>query len=314
VMDVVSVGECMVEMFCDGRISDAVQFTRAYGGDVLNTIVAASRLGSDVGFITRVGHDPFASFLLSSWREEGIDLACARLVPGFNGIYFISLLENGKTEFTYYRPGSAASTLSADDIDPGYIQRTKILHTSGITQAISRSAREAALRALQVARESGVTTSFDPNLRLKLTTLDEAKEALAETLPLTDIFLPSCPDETSSLFEGMQLEEIVRFVAAQGVKMVAIKCGAEGCLIASDGHLQRLKLGFSPTVVDTTGAGDAFNGGFLHGIAHGHGPAEAAMIGMAVAALKVRGRGAVHSMPTRAEVAELLSSFGISLA
>ena len=82
----------MVEMFCDGRIKDATLFTKSYGGDTLNTIIAARRLGSTAGFITKVGNDPFADFLLSNWCSEGIDLSQTKLVPGFNGIYFISLM------------------------------------------------------------------------------------------------------------------------------------------------------------------------------------------------------------------------------
>ena len=74
----------------------------AYGGDTLNTIVAARRLGSEAGFITKVGIDPFADFLLSNWRSEGIDLSQTKLVQGFSGIYFISLMENGEREITYF--------------------------------------------------------------------------------------------------------------------------------------------------------------------------------------------------------------------
>ncbi len=312
-MDVVSLGECMVEMFCDGRIKDASLFTKAYGGDTLNTIVAARRLGSTAGFITKVGIDPFADFLLSNWRLEGIDLSQTKLVPGFNGIYFISLMENGEREFTYYRPGSAASTLSPDDLDHKYIASAKILHTSGITQAISSTARDAALAAFKIARGAGVLTSFDPNLRLKLTTLKQAREDLTEILQYTDIFLPSSPDETEPLFPGMDHEQIIDYLVSKGVKHVAIKCGADGCVVASGGKVHRLAPKSEVEVVDATGAGDAFNGGFIHGLVRGLSACDAARIGMVMASLKLAGRGAILSLPTKQDVIAALNDDTIRL-
>ena len=306
-MDVVSLGECMVEMFCDGRIKDANLFTKAYGGDTLNTIVAARRLGSEAGFITKVGIDPFAEFLLSNWRAEGIDLSQTKLVPGFNGIYFISLLLSGEREFTYYRPGSAASTLSPEDLDHDYIAGAKVLHTSGITQAIATTARDAALAAFKIAKKAGVLTSFDPNLRLKLTTLELARENLNEILQYTDIFLPSSPDETAPLFPEMDHVQIIDFVVSKGVKHVAIKCGADGCVVSSGGQIHRLSPEFDVKVVDATGAGDAFNGGFIHGIVRGMSARDAARIGMALASLKMEGRGAILSLPTREQVVAALN-------
>ena len=311
-MDIVSVGECMVEMFCEGPIHKASQFTKAYGGDTLNTVVAASRLGSEVGFITRVGRDPFARFLLSSWEMEGVDLTFAPEVPGFNGIYFISLLDNGETEFTYYRPGSAASQLAPHDIDVSYVRGAKVLHTSGITQAISPTAREAASAAFRIARSEQTLTSLDPNLRLKLTTLREAKANLGELLPLTDIFLPSFEGEAELLFDGMGPERVIEHVMSIGVSHVVVKLGCEGCLVGSSDGIKRIEPCIRVEAVDTTGAGDAFNGGFLHGITHGLNAYEAAKLGMTVAGLKVRGRGAVLSLPGRQEVLEVLEDDPVS--
>jgi len=311
-MDVISLGECMVEMFCDGRIKDASLFTKAYGGDTLNTIVAASRLGSKTGFITKVGIDPFSDFLLSNWRSEGIDLSQTKLVPGFNGIYFISLMEKGEREFTYYRPGSAASTLSPEDLDRDYIASAKVLHTSGITQAISKTAKDAALAAFRIAREAGVMTSFDPNLRLKLTPLDQAKKDLMEILQYTDIFLPSSPDETEPLFPRMSDEAIIEFVMAQGVKFVAIKRGADGCVVASEDDVHTLKPELDFEAIDTTGAGDAFNGAFIHGIARGLSAPDAARLGMTMASLKIVGRGAILSLPTKEKVIAVLGNHTIA--
>lgn len=302
--DIISVGECMVEFFCDGPMARAHSFERAFGGDTMNLLFAAARLGCSCGYITRVGDDPFTDGLVESWRAEGVDLTHAPVVEGFNGIYFISVLEGGEREFTYYRAGSAASRLGPDDIDPDYIASAKIVHSSGITQALSPSCRAAVKRAFEVAREKDVMTSFDPNLRLKLWGLDEAREALAEVLPLVDIILPSAPEETRQLIGIENPEQATGYFHDRGVKIVAVKTGARGCLVSDGESARRIPSHRPPLAVDTTGAGDAFNGGFLAALCQGHDAANAAAVGAVVAGLKVRGRGAVASLPRRDEVRE----------
>ncbi|UCH33122.1 MAG: sugar kinase [Armatimonadota bacterium] len=301
-LDIISIGECMVEFFCDGPMGRARSFQRAFGGDTLNLLVAAARLGCRCGYITRVGDDPFGPGLLEGWRAEKLDLAHAPLAPGFNGIYFISVLEGGEREFTYYRAGSAASHLGPDDVDPDYIATAKIVHASGITQALSPSCRAAVKRAFEVAKQAGIMTSFDPNLRLKLWTLEQAREALAEVLPLVDVILPAAPQETGELIGIEDPEQAAKHFHDNGVATVVIKMGRRGCLVSDGDTMRRIPAHRSPLVVDTTGAGDAFNGGFLAGLCMGHDAMSGAGVGAAMAGLKVRGRGAVASLPRRAEL------------
>ena len=296
-LDLISIGECMVEFHCDGPMARAKSFQRAFGGDTLNLLVAASRLGCACGYVTRVGDDPFGPGLLDGWRAEKIDVTHAPMVTGFNGIYFISLLEGGEREFTYYRAGSAASTLGPDDVDPDFVASTRIVHCSGITQALSPSCRAAVRRVFEIAREAGVMTSFDPNLRVKLWPVEQAREALGEVLPLVDVILPGAPQETGALIGVEEPEQAANYFHERGVKTVVIKMGGKGCLVSDGVAMRRIPAHRSPAVVDTTGAGDAFNGGFLAGLCMGYDPMSAAGIGAAVAGLKVRGRGAVASLP-----------------
>jgi 2-dehydro-3-deoxygluconokinase len=135
----------MVEFWADEPLGSAERLHRAYGGDVLNALVTAARLGSRVGFMTKVGDDPFGPGLLEAWRAEGVDTAHAPLVEGENGVYFISLLADGEREFTYRRTGSAASTLAPDDLGASYLASSRTLLVSGITQAISLGAGAATL-------------------------------------------------------------------------------------------------------------------------------------------------------------------------
>lgn len=302
--DLVTLGECMVELFCDGSISQAEKFFKAIGGDTLNTAVAAARLGSHAGFISKFGDDPFAPFLNQELQRERIDLTCCPTIPGINGLYLIAVGEKGEREFTYYRTGSAASTLTPDNLNLDYIRSARILHSSGISQAISPTCRRAVHKAFQVARAAGVRTSFDPNYRARLWSAQEARSALEEIIPLTDIFLPSAPDETQTLLQTTDPVEIHAWAQARGVPVSILKQGDLGCVVATAGTLKQVDGLHNVRVVDTSGAGDAFNGAFLHGLLHGLEPVEAARLGVVTAGLKVEGRGASRSLPDRRRVAD----------
>ena len=300
--DIIALGECMVELFADEPLATAYTFHRSFGGDTLNLLVAASRLGSSTGYITLVGDDPFAPFFLESWQAEGIDTSQVKRVPGFNGLYFISLMTGGEREFHYYRKGSAASTITPAHLNRASITQARFLHTSGITQAISSSARETVREVVRLARAAGGRVSFDPNYRPALWSREEAREALEEALPFCDILLPSAPLDTEVLMGMADPEECIRELWGRGVATVVVKLGEEGCLVGHEGEVERVPAFKPPVVVDTTGAGDAFGGGFLHGLNTGMTPVEAARLGTIVAGLKVQGRGAVASLPTKEEV------------
>jgi 2-dehydro-3-deoxygluconokinase len=300
-MDIASLGECMIEFFCDGPISEARLFRRSAAGDAMNTIVAASRLGSNCGFITKIGDDAFGSFLLKRLRTEKIDVSHAISAPGgFNGIYFISQLPDGQREFIYYRKGSAASTITPKDLDQTYIQSAKVLHTSGISQAISETALATVEEAIHIAKKHNVRVSFDPNYRPKLWSKEKAIETYERVLPYVDIVFP---DETyGELIDRREPEEILRYFERFRIPIIALKLGKRGTLVEEQGKGAKSYGVLNVKAKDTTGAGDAFNGGFLHAICENLSVEDAALIGTITANLKITGRGAVESLPYRTEV------------
>jgi 2-dehydro-3-deoxygluconokinase len=231
-----------------------------------------------------------------------VDVTCAPLVPGFNGVYFISLLEEGEREFTYYRAGSAPSRITPQDLDPDYLGSARIVHASGISQAISPSARATVLRAFAVARERGAKVSFDANVRPKLWSVEEARAAFEEALPYLDILLLGAPDESRALGLPADPERLIHACWERGVGVVAVKCGAKGAVVGAEGEVHRIAAYSPGAVVDTTGAGDAFGGAFLHGLCAGMDVCAAGRLGVVVAGLKCRGRGAIHSLPRHDEV------------
>lgn len=306
-MDIVSLGESMVEFFCDGPISQATTFQRSIGGDTMNTIIAASRLGSKCGYITRLAEDQFGEYLLNKWKSESIDVSNVKQFSrGFNGIYFISLLPGGQRDFVYYRAGSAASTITPLDLNPDYIASTRILHTSGISQAISKSSLQTVERAIQIARKKKVKVSFDPNYRPGLWDKEQALRAYETILPYVDV---SLADETyGALINRTEPQELLDYFAEFRIAVIAIKLGSKGVLIKERGHNERQYGALDVKVVDTTGAGDAFNGGFLHGLCHDYSVDDSVILGTITAGLKVTGRGAIESLPQGKDVYELLKA------
>jgi 2-dehydro-3-deoxygluconokinase len=289
--DLIGLGECMVELHAKDSLGQAAVLHKAYGGDVINSLVTASRLGCRTAFVSRVGDDPFGQGLLQSWQTEGINTHQAPLVPGENGVYFISVDADGERQFTYRRTGSAASRLTPQDLEPEQIAASRMLLVSGITQAISPSARATTLAAVELARQHGVVVAYDPNYRPKLWQaqggLAAACAAFAEICASVDVFLLSSPADLPVLGKESTLETLA------ATALVAVKLGAEGAVLLQ--HTKRWTIPAAPTttVLDTTGAGDAWNGTFLAGLLQRQSPLEAAQKANRVAAVKLAFRGAI---------------------
>ncbi len=306
-LDIVSLGEPMVE-FCatsTGLLKDVKLFKRGWGGDTSNMVVAAARLGRHCGYVCRIGDDEFGKSFLEMWRRENIDTSHVIVEKGsFTAVYFISIIDGGKHDFTYYRAASAASHLTPDDVDPDYVRRARIFHTSGISQAISTTCRESIFKAVEIARKSKVLFSYDPNIRLKLWPVDVAREVVSYTLEIADIALPSMED--AKITTGCRsYEKAAKAILKKGPKIVALKLGAEGCLVMTEEKAVRVP-GFRVNVTDTTGAGDAFDGAFLAGLIEGLPIEKAAELANATAALKTQGRGAVSPLPSKRNVRKFL--------
>ncbi len=287
----------MVELSCEGDVRYAKSFTKSYGGDTINTAVAARRLGSSAGFLTRIGDDPFAHVLKETLIQEGIDVTGVKSIEGQTGLYFVSVDADAQRKFYYYRKNSTASTLGPEDVNPNLVSEANIVYSSGITLALSESARKAVLKAFKIAKDNGKTTAFDPNFRSTLWKSQEAAlDALNEIIPLVDIILPSCPEDTEKIIGFNKPDQIIDYFLYKGVQMVVVKAGEQGCYLGfknQKAHIPAMNI----KPVDTTGAGDAFNGGFLHGLTSQQSLLDCAKLGNTAAGLKVLNRGSLHVMP-----------------
>jgi len=295
--DLVGLGECMIELRSADPLGSATVFDCGYGGDVLNALVTAARMGGRTGFITRTGADPFGAALVNKWREEGINVDCANLVEGENGVYFISLLPGGEREFTYRRQGSAASCMQAADLDAAYIASASCLLISGITQAISASAQATVLAACEIAHRHGVMVAYDPNYRERLWStrggLKAARDAWRELIPYVDIMLPSYPSDAVLIDQiDLRASDVAREFGNFCME-VAQKCGEDGSGVLLNGTYQSFVPSIAACVIDTTGAGDAWNGAYLLQRLRGMNVSVAAGIANRVAAATLAYRGAI---------------------
>lgn len=311
--EIISLGEPLVEFSAteNGPLAEVTHFQVGTGGDTANFAVAVSRLGGRAGYVTRLGGDPFGDILIRCWEAEGVDHAGTLRDPAAaTGIYFSSR-EGAQHHFTYYRRDSAASRLCPDDLPADYIRQARWLHVSGISQAISPSAARAVEHAVGLAREAGLVVSYDPNLRLKLWSLDRAREMLCTLIERVDVFMPS--HEDARHLTGLEAPEaIVRHYLAMGAPMVVLKLGAEGALLAaaaSGGEgAPRIKhfKGLAVQAVDASGAGDTFDAAFAVAYLEGRPPAECVRFANAAAALVTTGVGTITPIPSRAEVEILM--------
>jgi len=300
-IDIISIGECLIELSTDETLSLAETLHKYYGGDTINTAITAARLGSKVGYITRLGNDHFKDFLLETWQGENLDINYVRLVDGSNGVYFISRLPSGEKQVAYYRKRSAGSTLSVDDIPEEYIERASIVYSTGVTQAISDSARNAVKKAFAVAKEKGCQVAYDPNYRFQMWSANEAKEALEEIIDYVDIILLNYRHDAERIYGISSPDKIIKQFWDMGVTTVAVKTGQEGCSVGYNGEINHLPSCISD-MVDTTGAGDTFNGAFLHGTVAGYTPFEAAKLASITACMQIQGLGAIKSIPQKDQV------------
>lgn len=303
--DFLALGEALLEFNQSDR-DDPRRYLQGFGGDTSNAAIAAARLGARAGYASRVGVDPFGRLLRDLWRSENVDTSAVVDDPHApTGVYFVSHGPAGH-EFSYLRAGSAASRLSPENLPVDAIRATRVLHVSGISQAISPSACDACFAAFDVARSAGVSISYDTNLRLKLWPLARARAIVRASIGFADWLVPSL-DDAVLLFERDDPDAIVDTCHALGAPLVVLKLGREGCLV-SDGTRRERVPGRAVAAVDGTGAGDCFAGALATRLIAGDDPFTAARYANAAAALKTTGYGAVAPLPRDADVRALLAA------
>jgi len=301
-LDLITIGESLIEFSSNESLTFADNLQKYYGGDTLCSAITVLRLGGKAGYITKVGLDPFKDYLLDCWQNEGLDISQVKLVKGYNGIYFIARPVDSEKEFTHYRKKTAATYLSADDIDEEYIKNGKIFYATGLTQSLSLNTREAVHKAFKIAKENNTVCAYDPNYSETVWSVADAKEAFEEIADYIDVIFLNQARDGEKLFGIDSPEKLIQYFRDLGVQTIIVRSAkANGCFTGFGGNIifDEFK---NQEIVDATSTGDAFNGAFLYGLSQGMTPFESTRMALATGSLQALGIGAIKSIPTREEV------------
>jgi 2-dehydro-3-deoxygluconokinase len=305
-------GETMVQLnaMTTGPLRYVNLFERHGAGAEFETAVGIVRMGLKAGWISRVGDDEFGKYILNLARGEGVDVSHVivdRDAP--TGVYFIQrgYPTPDESVMFYYRKGSAASRLSPGDLDPEYIRSARLFHISGITPALSKSCRDAADAALDIAREAGIKTSMDANIRLKLWDADTAREVLTPMIRKVDI-LKASQEEAQILTGEDDPLRAAKELLKKGPRIVVVTLGPQGALAATEGETITRPTYRLP-IVDRLGAGDAFTAALISGVLNGWDLERTLDIANAAGALTMTVRGVIEAIPTLEEAERLVRSY-----
>ena len=318
-MRVVCMGELLIDFVAlesGVTVGEASGFQKAPGGAPANVAVAIKRLGLESAFLTQLGDDPFGHYLAGVLEDEDIDISGIKFSKEARTMLaFVSLREDGERSFMFYRHPSADMLMIPDDIDKTVIDSADLFHFGSITM-ISSPAKEATLFAAQYAHEQGKLIAYDPNLRLALWDDEDAARA-GMRLGLEYANIVKISDEEASLVleDGEAVTDL--FDKFTQIDLIMLTRGSDGCTVYLRDGSHHDHAGYKVNSVDTTGAGDSFMAGIIVGVLEQlEGRRDFSKVDFEVVltlanasgAMATMGRGAIPSLPTRAEVDAFLES------
>lgn len=298
-LDVLALGEPLISLSgAPGRLGASRSLTKSVGGAEANVAVGLSRLGLRVGYVSKVGADPFGDEIVRTLRGEGVDVSLVqRSATRPTGLMVRELRAPDDVHVYYYRQGSAVTEL--DGVGAG-ASRARHVHVSGITLVLGPGPRAAAHELVALAKGWGATVSFDPNIRLKLATLEEAVRACRELLGDVDDLLLS-ETEAVALTGARDGAEAIDRLIAEGLARVVVRRGAQGALGGAGAERAEVDVARVGLVVDCVGGGDGFTAGYLFERLGGGAFADALATGTWVAAHVVSHPGDYEGLPDRAD-------------
>jgi 2-dehydro-3-deoxygluconokinase len=306
-LDVLTFGETMGLFYPEGNrgLGTGGTITQSFGGAESNVAIGLVRLGCRSGWFSLLGDDPLGHGILKAIRGEGVDVSRVRFSREAPTGLMLREAIRGRLSVYYYRAGSAASRMSAADIDASYIASSNILHLTGITPALSLSCLESVRAAIKAAKAAEVKISFDPNLRLKLWNLEQARPVLLELAEAADYFLPGF-DELKLLYGTKDEAAIMDHVSRLNAVTVIKSVGQENWLV-NGSQVTRVPFVRTERVIDTVGAGDGFCAGFLTGITKGYSLEESVSLATLVGSLVVQAPGDWEALPSWEEAKSLIN-------
>lgn len=297
--EIIAFGEPLMG-FYQLKKEGAPLFHMTMGGDTSNVVLQLAKLGYPAKYVTRIGKDFFGESFLREWKTWNVD--CSDVVidtTHSTGVYF-TLFDNGiNHRFVYKRENSAAANYTTEDAEKVNIKGAKIFHFSGISQAISKSALESSFYFAERCKSEEITVSYDLNYRELLWSKSFFTSIALHTVRKYADIVTLNLEEADVIGVSGSPEEIVKKILGYGPKVVALKLGQEGCVIGE--QMSKIVRRVPPEikVVDTVGAGDAFDAGVISGIIEGMEIEEIADYANLIAAMVCMSVGSTEGQPTR---------------
>ncbi|MEV4333561.1 sugar kinase [Streptomyces sp. NPDC049597] len=299
----VTLGEAMVVVSANepGPLAPGRIASLSFAGAEATVAIGVSRLGHPAAWIGKVGADAAGAMIVAGLRAEGVDVSRVRTEPALaTGLMLRERRTADRTRSAYYRKRLAGSCLGPENVDDELISASRLLHVTGITPALSDSARRAVRHAVVVAREAGVTVSLDVNYRSLLWSRNDAAAELGFLVRHADLVFAG-PQEAQLLVGDAPPEQTARALTALGPRQAIVKLGAAGALVAVDGDVLA-QPAVPVTVVDPIGAGDAFVAGYLAAHLDGAPPAERLLTAATCGSFAVSVHGDWEGLPRQGEL------------
>jgi len=311
------IGEALIDFIPEGQTPDGTQlFAPMPGGAAANTAVAAAKLGARTSFIGKVGDDGFGRILIKVMSDYDVitdmmdmtRMACTTLA-------FVTLTPDGDRDFTFARKPGADMLLSEKDIPKDLFKPYDILHFGSIGLAPGSPSKKAHRKAILAAKDAGALISFDPNVRLPLwDDPKELKHTILEYLPFADIVKVST-DEMPFIFDTDDELKASEYCFEQGCSLFFATRGDKGAAVYTPVSSYEAE-GPKVSAVDTTGAGDAFNGAVLSRFLgktlseclEANTLKETLNLACAAGSITVTRKGAMAGSPTKTELHETFAS------
>lgn len=270
--------------------SFVIECKESCGGSAANTIVGLARLGMNTGFVGKVADDREGRLLLDDFEKENVDTrGIVRAKRGRSGVVMGFVDKKGERAL-YVDPG-VNDSIGMEDVSSDYVGRTKLFH---LTSFVGEKSFETQKKVVERLPENAIV-SFDPGMLY-------AKRGLPALRPIIRRSFLMFPNEVElKLLTGKEYEEGANALIAEGAKVVAVKLGNRGCFV-TNGKKDHFVKPFSVKVVDTTGAGDAWNAGFLFGLLQNKSLKECGRLGNFVASRCIMEMGARDGLPRLADL------------
>jgi len=294
-----------------GPLRHADSLRLGIAGAESNVAIGVRRLGSEAAWTGRVGDDELGRLIVRELAAEEVDVRGAVVDPDApTGLMIKERRSTATTSVLYYRRGSAGSRLAPADLDEELIAGAGVMHCTGITPALSSSARAATFSAVEIARAAGTLVSFDPNHRTALWPDDaEAAGVFRDLAARADVVFAGEDEAEMILGEAFAPDAAARRLAELGPARAIVKLAERGAVACAEGTV-RSAGARRVDAVDPVGAGDAFAAGYLAGLLDAADPVAALALAVAVGSWAVTVDGDWEGLPRRSELGLLDAAAG----